>query len=472
MDKKVAHIWVRDEVWCTVSGLSTGDVTFLWNKFGIEVEGSFWMPARKLGRWDGKLRFFDKTGKIYLRLLGEVTPYLEKWGYHIELHDERRAVNLVPGRIDEEWFVRKAAPDAVKVKLRPYQVKAINLALDATSGILEMATGSGKSLTIAGICDLMGDHGNRCLVIVPSTDLVEQTSVTYKLVGIEHSTYSGSSKNLTGKHVVATWQSLQNNPHIIADFQCVIVDETHGATAAVINDLIANHGKHIAYRFGFTGTMPKPLTDQYTLRGTLGEVLFRISAAELIALGFLADLEIHPVEIVENVEEDFPDYGSEKTFLSRSPDRLELLADLIAATAERYGNTLVLVNSIKQGKQLEKLIKDSVFLCGATENEVRAEWYGTFAHRDDLIVIATSGIASTGISIDRVFALVMIDSGKSFVKCIQSIGRALRKNGDKVRAAVFDVYSSLKWSKKHAKQRAKFYKEASYPVLKPSKVKP
>jgi superfamily II DNA or RNA helicase len=190
------------------------------------------------------------------------------------------------------------------------------------------------------------------------------------------------------------------------------------------------------------------------------------------SLAVATDLGIYDAYTVENVEEDFPDYGSEKTFLSRSPDRLELLADLIAATAERYGNTLVLVNSIKQGKQLEKLIKDSVFLCGATENEVRAEWYGTFAHRDDLIVIATSGIASTGISIDRVFALVMIDSGKSFVKCIQSIGRALRKNGDKVRAAVFDVYSSLKWSKKHAKQRAKFYKEASYPVLKPSKVKP
>jgi superfamily II DNA or RNA helicase len=224
--------------------------------------------------------------------------------------------------------------------------------------------------------------------------------------------------------------------------------------------------------------MPKKETDVYTLRGSIGDVLYRISAAELIKMGYLADLEIFPIEIQTTLLEDdgkqaeFPDYGSEKTFLSNNPERLDLLADFIVATCEKHGNTLVLVTSIKQGKKLEKLIKDSVFLCGATENEVRAEWYSTFADRDDLIVIATAGIASTGISIDRIFALVMIDSGKSFVRCIQSIGRAIRKNGDKVRAAVYDMYSSLKWSKKHAKERAKYYKEAQYPLNKPTKLKP
>jgi superfamily II DNA or RNA helicase len=54
-----------------------------------------------------------------------------------------------------------------------------------------------------------------------------------------------------------------------------------------------------------------------------------------------------------------------------------------------------------------------------------------FEERDDLIVIASSGIASTGISIDRVFCLCLVDAGKSFIKAIQSIGRGLRLAEDK-----------------------------------------
>jgi superfamily II DNA or RNA helicase len=216
--------------------------------------------------------------------------------------------------------------------------------------------------------------------------------------------------------------------------------------------------------------MPKAKTDQMTLRGAIGEVLYSISAADLMRMGYLADLDIEPIQIIDNVEEDFPDYSSEKTFLSKSPDRLDLLADLIIARAETYGNTLVLVNSIKQGQQLQKLIKDSVFLQGATKNEVRAEWYSMFEKRDDLIVIATFGIASTGISIDRVFCLFLVDAGKSFIRAIQSIGRGLRKGHDKEKVHCVDVHSGLKWSMKHFRERKKYYKEAQYNTLKTLKM--
>lgn len=465
---KTAHIWVRDEVWMTIAGLEPADNTFLWNKFGIEVEGSWFMPARKLGRWDGKIRFFDKTGKTFLRLLDEILPFLEKWGYEIELHDERFPVKLIQGRLTSDWFHGRSE---VKIDLRPYQVEAVNSALDAGSGIILAATGAGKTLMVAGLASVLGEEEVRALIIVPSSDLVEQTSSTFKLAGIDHGLYSGGTKTLGHQHVIATWQALQNNPGVVTDFGCVVVDEAHGASAKTIGDLITEHGKHIAYRFGFTGTLPKPKTDQMTLRGSLGDKLFEINAADLIAMGYLAELDIEPIEIQEAVDEEFPDYSSEKAYTSRQPKRLELLADLIIDRANQFGNTLVLVNTIKQGQQLQKLIKDSVFLHGATENEVRAEWYGTFEHRDDLIVIATSGIASTGISIDRVFNLMLIDAGKSFIKCIQSIGRGLRKGHDKDRVHVCDVYSALKWGKKHARERKKYYVEASYPVRKPIKVR-
>jgi superfamily II DNA or RNA helicase len=467
---KTAHIWVRDEVWMTVAGLEPSEITFLWNKYAIEVPGSFFMNSRKMGHWDGKLRFFDKTGKTYLRLLEEILPYVEKWGYEIELHDERRALPLIAGRLTANWFQEQGRAK-VNFEMRPYQVAAVNAALDEGSGMVIAATGSGKTGMVAGLADIVGLQGLRSIVIVPSSDLVHQTSTTFSMLGVEHGIYCGSEKNLYMPHVIATWQSLQNNPMVMEDFQVVVVDEAHGATAKTIGDLITNHGKHIGYRFGFTGTWPKAETDQYTLRGSLGNVLYEISAADLIKMGYLSNLEIEPVEIKEAVEEEFPDYSSEKAYTSKSPARLDFMADLIINRAAAHGNTLVLVNSIKQGQQLQKLINDSVFLYGASENDVRSEWYSTFEHRDDLIVIATSGIASTGISINRVFNLILIDAGKSFTKSIQSIGRGLRKSGDKDFVHVCDVYSGLKYGKKHARERAKYYKEASYPVLKTTKVK-
>lgn len=459
-------IAVRDEVYCYISGLDQQDAAFLDNKFAFMVEGAFFMPLYKLGRWDGKVRFFDqKTGKIYLRLLPEVLEYLEAWGYDIDLNDARKVVPAVTTRVDAEWFLRKPEMQ-LKVTLRDYQVEAVNAALDEQSGFLVMATGSGKTWMVAALADVLASHDLRTIVIVPSEDLVMQTAATFKLGQLDVGIYSGATKDIYHMVVVATWQALQNNPSLMNEFQCLIVDEAHGAKAKVVGDLINVHGKHIAYRWGFTGTMPKPAIDQVTLRGSIGHTLYEMPAAELMRRGVLAQLEIEPVETIEDVEEEFPDYAAEKTFLAKSSKRLDFLADLVIAKAEQYGNTLVLVNSIKQGQQLQKLIKNSVFLYGASENEVRAEWYSLFEERDDLIVIATFGIASTGISIDRVFCLFMVDAGKSFIRAIQSIGRGLRKGRDKDRVHCVDVHSKLKWSKKHFRERNKFYKEAQYTVSK------
>jgi superfamily II DNA or RNA helicase len=145
---------------------------------------------------------------------------------------------------------------------------------------------------------------------------------------------------------------------------------------------------------------------------------------------------------------------------------MEKIADLIISQCATHGNTLVLVNSIPFGEKLASLIKGAVFLYGESPKDLRREHYEMFETQDDLIVIASSGIASTGISIDRVFCLMLIDAGKSFIKCIQSIGRGLRIGHDKDAVYVVDVHSKLKWARKHAKERQKHYADAGYPILK------
>lgn len=453
-------IHIEDEVHCRIGGLHPTHVELLWEKFGIYVDGYFHMPAYQLRRWDGKIRFFEKTGKTYTKLLDEIVPYIAAWNYEVDIVDKRLPAPVITQGIAENFF----GTDFV---FRPYQLDVVNSLLEAGSGFAICATGSGKTSMCAALAAVLyGAYGLQTLIIVPSTDLVDQTADEfrdrYQKLALPVGTYSGDIKDIDQPIVVATWQSLQNAPHYMSYFQAVIVDEAHGAKAEVIKSLINDHGQHIAFRFGCTGTFPKSDADKYTLKASIGQIIRTVSAAWLISQGYLSSIDIEPIEL-QDVGEEMPDYGSEKAYLSKHEDRLDDIARLVQEKAAEHGNTLVLVNSIPQGQALQQLIPNSVFLFGESKKADRKENYKQYAERDDVILIATSGIASTGISIDRIFCLIMVDAGKSFVRCIQSVGRGLRRKGDKNHLHLVDVYSKMRFSRKHAKDRKKYYQEAEYP---------
>lgn len=461
-------IHVDDEVNCRIGGLRPEHLEILWNKFGIFVDGYFHMPAYQLRRWDGKIRFFEKAGKTYTKLLDEIIPYLATWNYEVDINDKRVALPPIPDRIEADFFGLANEPNEEdRFSFRPYQIDVVNALLEAGSGFAVCATGSGKTSMCAALACVLYAHGHQTIVIVPSSDLVDQTAEEfrekYKHLDIPVGVYSGSEKDIDQPIVVATWQSLQNAPHYMSFFQAVIVDEAHGARADVIKSLINDHGKSIVYRYGCTGTMPKDQADQYSLKASIGQIIRVVTAAFLIREGYLSSIEIKPIE-TQDESEEMPDYSSEKAYLSRNEDRLADLAQLIQEAQAQHGNTMVLVNSIPQGQALAEHIPNATFLFGESKKDLRKVNYKQYAERDDVVLIASSGIASTGISIDRIFCLIMVDAGKSFVRCIQSVGRGLRKKGDKNHLVVIDVHSRMKFSRKHFRDRKKYYVEAEYPV--------
>lgn len=467
------YITIRDEVFCFITGLAPSDASFLWNKYGIYKDGYIFSPKYKLGQWDGRIRFFEKTGKTYIRLLEEIVPILDEMGYEIVLKDQRQTLIPEVGRLDEEWFARKGATFKGKpVLIRPYQVDAVNTLLETNDGFVIAGTGAGKSLMCAGLCDIFGESGLRTITVVPSSDLITQTFEWYQICKMDVGIYSGDTKDILHQHVVATWQALQNNPRIMQNFDVFIWDEAHGAAADVAGKIIKEFGKHMAFRFGCTGTFPKPLVDQMSLKTAIGPIRKEIPAKWLMEHGYLAKLVIEPIEINETyIDEEFPDYAAERAFIVKSEKRLDFIADLVISHASVYGNTFVLVSNIKFGEQLQKRIKDSEFLYGGTDNDIRKENYDEYDFSDGLIKIATFGIARQGISIDRIFCLFIIDTGKSFITTTQAIGRSLRLATDKDSVRVVDLYSSLRWSKKHARERVKWYTEHHYEYIKPQKVK-
>lgn len=468
MSHSTVKITIQNEVWCSIQGLDKFHIDMLWEMFGPYVDGYRHMPMFKLGRWDGKVRFFEKTGKTLVKLLTRMIPLIEKWGYQIELIDKRQFFECPP-LISDDMF---AIPGEIDFYLRPYQAQSINLCIENGGGFIIAGTGAGKTSMTAGISHAFSSAGYKCVTIVPSSDLVDQTVEFYQSVGMDTGTYSGDNKDIDHLNVVATWQALQYKPQVLSTFQALIWDEVHGAKAHVAQKLLNEHGAHIPFKFGVTGTFPKPEADKMSLNSSIGDILIEIPARWLIDNGYLAEVDIEQVCLKQSHKEQFPDYAAERAYLSKNQERIEVIAGLIITHAEQYGNTLVLVNSVPFGEKLTEAIGgNAVFLYGASKKKERKEQYDLFEVQNDMIVVATSGIASTGISIDRVKCLMLVDAGKSFIKAIQSIGRGTRLASDKKEVKVIDIFADLKWSKAHSRERAKWYKEAQYLISKTHNIK-
>jgi superfamily II DNA or RNA helicase len=105
---------------------------------------------------------------------------------------------------------------------------------------------------------------------------------------------------------------------------------------------------------------------------------------------------------------------------------------------------------------------DWVFVSGSMKTKDRQKEYEEVSEMDNKVIVATYGVAAVGINIPRIFNLVLLEPGKSFVRVIQSIGRGIRKAQDKDYVNVVDITSNLKYSKRHLTKRKAFYKEQNF----------
>ena len=129
---KQALLHVLDEVNVKIEGLDLDVRKKLSDKFKFEVPGARYMPAVRLGRWDGKVGFFQLGGSTYINLLSEILPVLEEYNYDVDLEDYRdyqRSYPLEPVSEDSysDYVWPPGHPQAGEpIILRDYQVEVIN----------------------------------------------------------------------------------------------------------------------------------------------------------------------------------------------------------------------------------------------------------------------------------------------------------------------------------------------------------
>jgi len=228
----------------------------------------------------------------------------------------------------------------------------------------------------------------------------------------------------------------------------------------VLHGLLTNTFSNIPIRWGLTGTIPEEEYNQASLFSAIGPMIGRLTARELQEQGHLAQCHVN----IEQTQEDiiYKNYQEELKFLTTNKHRIGWLAKRILEIA-KSGNTLVLIDRIETGELLSELIPNSTFISGQMKSTKRKVLYDEINFADNAIMIATYGTTSTGISINRIFNLVLLEPGKSFVRVIQSIGRGLRKADDKDAVEIYDIASRCKFSNRHLLKRKKFYADVQYP---------
>lgn len=472
---------IKDEVNIKLENLPLDARKKLVSTFKYEKAGARFQPAYKLGRWDGMVSLFGLGGNGYLSQLEVILDVLGKMGIQVEdVQDDRIAHQLTFLKVTETYWADlgktwpKGHPEAGKpIMLRDYQVDAINRFLENPQALQEIATGAGKTITTATLSHMCEQFG-RTITIVPNKSLVEQTEEDFINVGLDVGVYYGDRKDLYKTHTICTWQSLnildkktkasEADLITLAEFldnvKCVIVDEVHMAKADVLRNLLTQNLCNAPIRWGLTGTIPKDPSEAECIFASIGPVIGGITAHALQEMGVLSNCHVNVVQLLDIPE--FKAYQEELKYLVTDEDRMRYISNLIRKIS-LTGNTLVLVNRIDTGKFIINEIEDSVFISGAVKTTDRKAEYDDVKTMDNKVIIATYGVAAVGINVPRIFNMVLLEPGKSFVRVIQSIGRGIRKAQDKDFVQIWDITSTCKFAKRHLTARKKFYKDAKYP---------
>ena len=447
--------------------------------FTFEVPGAKFMPQYRGKYWDGKIRLYSThTGEVYVGLLDKIVSWAKNHEYSISFEhnkfygspfEENEMISL-EGVSDYMKKISRHTP-------RDYQINAVYDALKYNRKLLISPTASGKSLMIYSVIRYFAEKGNKILLIVPTTSLVEQMYKDFEDYGWDseyycHKIYSGKEKTTKKQIIITTWQSIYNLPrNFFSNFSVVIGDEAHLFKSKSLVSIMTKCD-NAKYRFGFTGTLDGSQTHKWVLEGLFGPSYKVTQTKELIEKGHLSKLQIK-VLLLKHNEKKFNEYEEEIQYLINHKKRNNFIKNL---SLDLKGNSLILFSRVEtHGLPLYESINNSAskdrkifFVHGGVDAENREKVREITEKENDAIIVASYGTFSTGINIKNLHNVIFASPSKSRVRNLQSIGRILRKGDNKTKAVLYDIADECSSKEKknytlnHLIERIKIYNEEKF----------
>lgn len=467
----------------------------------------YFHPLYKKKLWDGRINFFKQGDYVSVGLWKMIKDFCVSEGFKLRIDG---IDDIVDKNFDFNGFYNWIDEYNKTSKDKPYdfQVDAAVMLLKYRRGIIESATGSGKTLMMFLVMAYLLDTKtiNKIMVIVPAIGLLNQSVskfVEYDnniLIGKEPrfrmQVYGGGENEVLRDDVnvvVGTFHTLTKMDKVfLSNFDCVIVDESHRAKTKSISDIIKRLDK-CHYRFGLSGTALVDTVDAESMgmQEQLGPLIKKIKSYRLQRKGYVAkvEIEMHRLSYLPNDQRLMlrkarqTTKGTqlltlEKHIARSSKDRFK---HIINVCKNEEGNGLVLFTDVKgkYGKKIADVLQKQLpefmihYIDGSVDIDKRDEIREAFNDESvKHILVASFMTTSTGIDIPQLDYLVMTESYKGLTIVLQSIGRTLRIRKGKKYARVIDLFDDYSLSQqrsfknhllKHAEERAKIYEKEKYP---------
>ncbi|NBP03601.1 MAG: DEAD/DEAH box helicase, partial [Proteobacteria bacterium] len=442
-------------------GIVSGDLfNEIREHFSVKNESAVFM--RKYGRFLPQRTYaITPTGRFEPGLFLEIKKFLTTNQYSQELKVHKEFLDeILPAKsrwkLDPKFNLNEFN---LSLPLRDYQKEIVDKALGIGRGTIVLATAGGKTLTAASLISKFFELNNalKCLYIVPDLGLVEQTNKDFMSYNVPFTCCKWTGTNPIDLNIISNvtianlgiLQSKNSDLSWIENIDVLVVDEVHKLRKGnEINKILKRIKTPV--RFGFTGTMPEDLLDQWNIIGKIGPIIYEKSSYQLRLESFVSNATALVCKLHYKNKPKYPEtnydatdkYRAEIDFLINNTFRNNFIAKI---TSKINKNILILVDYIEHGTLLEQTLKTTLtskriyFIRGEVEIQEREKIRNLMEESDDIIVVAISKIFSTGINIKNLHYIVFAGGGKAKIKILQSIGRGLRLHKDKTKLIIIDI---------------------------------
>jgi len=396
-----------------------------------------------------------KTGQFLTGLLPRVEKSLANRNFGITVENESEQLTILNPKVDSIG----------EITLRDYQKTIIRNAITKGRGIIQAATGAGKTIIAMGIINSYGST-KKVLFLCHSVAIINQVSVEMEKLGIKTSRFTGKEKDLSGQVVCATIQTMSRiAKNYSTYFDMIIVDEAHHCFSDK-----SSYGKFLKVntapaRFGFTATLHKEKEKVLFSEGLLGPVLNKFSIKEGVRRKVLVKPKVRLEKVPYNTAiANYRKYSDiYVNGVVKNLTRNRIILKNITRYNEQGKTCLVIVKEIEHGNQLLKLFENAgqqaVFVQYATEDKEQIRQL--FIKKKIKTVIATA-TWKEGIDIPTLDVIVYAAGLKSEISTLQGIGRAFRLAEGKEEAIIVDFLDPYHYLASHCIHRLQIYQDQGW----------
>lgn len=430
----------------------------LCDYFSFFTDGYQFNNKFKYGGWDGKIRLMGMNGHLPYGLISQLQKFAGDMMYLVQVDSSLDPKPVFTAESFKTWIeAKKIYSGNDEIKPYWYQNDSILAGINQRRAILNLPTSAGKSLIQALLSDwYLDNHQDKVLVLVPTTALVDQMQADYcdyrlfqhdDLLGIR----GGSAKDSKARVYVSTWQSAMKQPKSwFNQFGMLLVDECHLATGKSISDIVKKM-TYCQFKIGLSGSLRDGKANLLQYVGLFGKVFKPVSTAQLMKEGQVAQMKINCL-LLQHPQADCKalrgmPYPDEIKWILEHKKRNKVIIKLALKLAKKKENVLLMFKNISHGKLLYtalcKLHDNVVYVSGETKTDDRTKIKLQAEKEDGMIIVASYGVFSTGISIKKLHHAIFSHPVKSKILVLQTIGRILRKHESKDQAIVWDFIDNL-----------------------------